>query len=65
MTPDPKEVEFSVKFKEIARELLEQGKIRPPRIGLNLGGAGLEGVMKGLDELRHGRVKSQKLVYTL
>lgn len=64
-TPDPKEVEFSIKFKEIARDLLEEGKIRGPRVSLNLGGAGLEGVMKGLDEMRRGKVRSQKLVYTL
>lgn len=65
ITPDPKEVAFSAKFKELTRDLLEQGKIRPPRVGLNVGGSGLEGVLKGLDELRQGKVKSQKLVYTL
>jgi NADPH:quinone reductase-like Zn-dependent oxidoreductase len=63
--PKPEEFEFAKKFFEITRGLLQEGKVKAPRITVNKGGSGLEGVLKGLDELRAGKVSGQKLVYTL
>lgn len=63
--PKPDEFEFAKKFWEVSRQLLEEGKIKVPRIVLNRGGEGLEGVLKGMDELRAGKVSAEKLVYTL
>jgi arginase family enzyme len=47
------------------RQLLEEGKLKVPRIVLNRGGDGLEGALQGIDELRANRVSGEKLVYTL
>lgn len=62
---DPDEFAFATKFSEIVQDLLEAGKLQAPREILNKGGDGLEGVLKGLDELRAGKVSGGKLVYTL
>ncbi|TQS33783.1 hypothetical protein Golomagni_05861 [Golovinomyces magnicellulatus] len=62
---DQSEFEFAKKFWEISRGLLEQGKIQAPRQIVNEGGSGLEGVLKGLDELKADKVSAGKLVYTL
>ncbi|KAL2267837.1 hypothetical protein VTJ83DRAFT_5114 [Remersonia thermophila] len=61
----PEDYEFGKKFWELSRGLLAEGKLKPARVGLNRGGEGLEGVLIGLDELKHGRVSGEKLVYTL
>lgn len=61
----PDELEFGKKFWEISRQLLEEGKVQVPRTIVNKGGAGLEGIFTGLDELRSGKVSAGKLVYTL
>jgi hypothetical protein len=63
--PKPEEFEFGKKIYSVAQELLAEGKLKAPRIDVNRGGSGLEGVVKGLDELRAGNVSGQKLVYTL
>ncbi|KAI1428207.1 GroES-like protein [Xylaria sp. FL1777] len=63
--PDPEEVAFASKFWDITRELLETGRLTPLKPEVNRHGAGLEGVVRGLDELRHDRVSGTKLVYTL
>jgi NADPH:quinone reductase-like Zn-dependent oxidoreductase len=63
--PGPEEYEYAKGFWELSRQLLVDGKIKPPRIDLNRGGSGLEGVLKGLDDLWSGKVSAQKLVYTL
>lgn len=63
--PKVDEMEFAAKFVEISQGLLETGTIKPVRATVNRGGVGLNGVIKGLDELRAGRVSSTKLVYTL
>lgn len=62
---DQDEFEFAKKFWEISRELLEQGKLQAPRQIVNQGGSGLEGVLKGMEELRADKVSGGKLVYTL
>ncbi|KAI1311388.1 GroES-like protein [Xylaria venustula] len=63
--PDPEEIAFAGKFWEITRELLASGKITPLKPEVNRFGSGIEGIVKGLDELRHDRVSGTKLVYTL
>lgn len=62
---EPEEFEFAKKFWEISRELLENGKLKAPRVILNKGGHGFEGVLKGMDELRANKVSGGKLVYTI
>ncbi|KAK6069581.1 TOXD protein [Seiridium cupressi] len=61
----PGELQHANMFWELARGLLEEDKIQTVRPTVNKGGDGLEGVFKGLDELRQGRVSGEKLVYTL
>ncbi|KAF5244317.1 hypothetical protein FANTH_7761 [Fusarium anthophilum] len=63
--PKPEEFEYASKFTEIARGLLVDGKLKVPRIILNDGGSGLEGVIKGLDDLKAGKVSGGKMIYTL
>jgi hypothetical protein len=48
-----------------SRGLLEQGKIKVHRPSINKYGKGLEGVLKGMDAMRHGRVSGEKLVFTV
>ncbi|KAM0247180.1 hypothetical protein ACHAP5_004259 [Fusarium lateritium] len=61
----PDEFEFAKKFWEIARQLLEEGKLKAPQTFVNRGGSGFEGIMKGMEELRANKVSGGKLVYTL
>ncbi|KAF9878689.1 hypothetical protein CkaCkLH20_03589 [Colletotrichum karsti] len=61
----PEEFEFAKMFWEVARGLLEEGRVRAPKVFANRGGSGLEGVLKGMDELRGNKVSGGKLVYTL
>jgi NADPH:quinone reductase-like Zn-dependent oxidoreductase len=63
--PQPDEFEFAQKVWEVARQLLEQGKLKAPKTFVNRGGNGFEGVLKGMDELRANKVSGGKLVYTL
>ncbi|KAI1345954.1 GroES-like protein [Xylaria sp. FL0043] len=63
--PDPEEIKFADFFWGLTRELLASGKLVPLKPEVNRFGSGLEGVVKGLDELRHDRVSGTKLVYTL
>lgn len=61
----PGELEHARTFWDLARRLLEEGKVKTIKPTVNRGGSGLEGVLKGLDELRQERVSGEKLVYTL
>ncbi|KAI2635418.1 GroES-like protein [Xylaria nigripes] len=63
--PDLEEVGFVGRFWEMVREMLESGRLVPLRPEVNRGGSGLDGVLKGLDELKRGRVSGGKLVYSL
>ncbi len=63
--PSGKEMEFAQTFKELSTELLRRQVIRPVNMSVNRGGSGLEGVMKGMDEMEHSKVSGVKLVYTL
>ncbi|KAF9778518.1 hypothetical protein IL306_003970 [Fusarium sp. DS 682] len=60
----PSDFAFQKKFVKAAERLFEEGLVKPPRVFLNRGGSGLEGVLKGLVELREKRVSGGKLVYT-
>ncbi|KAI0450495.1 GroES-like protein [Xylaria acuta] len=57
--------EFAKTFWEISRRLLEESKLKVPPTIVNKGGDGLEGILKGLDELRANSVSAGKLVYIL
>jgi NADPH:quinone reductase-like Zn-dependent oxidoreductase len=61
----PEDFEFGKMFWELARQLLAEGKVKPARRDVNRGGKGLEGVLKGLQEMREGKVSGVKMVYTL
>jgi NADPH:quinone reductase-like Zn-dependent oxidoreductase len=61
----PEDFELAKQMVKISPELLAQGKLKPPRIYLDRGGSGLEGVLQGIDELRNNRVSGGKLVYTM
>lgn len=63
--PDPEEVRFAEGFWGVTAGLLETGRLTPIKPDVNRFGDGLEGVLRGLDELRHDRVSGTKLVYTL
>ena len=63
--PPLDDVEFAIQFKSVIQELLEKNLFKFIHVDMNRGGSGLEGVMKGLDELRNGKVRCAKLVYTL
>jgi NADPH:quinone reductase-like Zn-dependent oxidoreductase len=61
----PEDLEFGEMFWELSRGLLEQGKIKVHKPAVNKYGAGFEGILKGLDALRQGKVSGEKLVFTL
>ncbi|KAF5618356.1 toxD [Fusarium sp. NRRL 52700] len=60
----PADFAFQKKFVKVAEKLFEEGLVKPPRVFLNRGGSGLEGVLKGLADMRDGKVSGGKLVYT-
>jgi NADPH:quinone reductase-like Zn-dependent oxidoreductase len=61
----PQDFEFGKMFWELARQLLAEGKVKVHRISVNETGKGLEGVLKGIELMRQGKVSGRKLVYTL
>lgn len=61
----PEDFEFGKMFWELSEELLASGRIRVARTAVNQGGSGLDGVLKGLDDLKDGKVSGTKLVYKL
>jgi NADPH:quinone reductase-like Zn-dependent oxidoreductase len=63
--PQPEQLKFATGFWDLSRKLLADGVVKPIRVVKNQGGAGLEGVIKGLDDLRDGKYSAAKLVYTL
>ena len=60
----PEDFEFKKEFVKMAEKLFADGLVRPPRVYLNRGGSGLPGILRGLEEIREGRVSGGKLVYT-
>ncbi|KAF4783610.1 TOXD protein [Colletotrichum scovillei] len=56
---------FGSKFWADTERLLGEGKIVAHKPTVNEGGSGLEGVLKGLDLVRQGKVSGTKLVYVV
>lgn len=56
--------ELTKSFALVAEELLAQGKLKAPRVYLNRGGKGFEGLLYGIQEVRENKVSGGKLVYT-
>jgi NADPH:quinone reductase-like Zn-dependent oxidoreductase len=65
VAPKPDELEFATAFFEMSEGLLDRGIIKPIRPIVNKTGMGLDGALKGLDELRANKVSGTRLVYTL
>ena len=65
MDPVPADHEFQKAFMAVSEELLAQGKIKAPRVTLNSGGKGLEGVLRGFEEHKAGKISGGKFVYTM
>jgi NADPH:quinone reductase-like Zn-dependent oxidoreductase len=63
--PIPEDFEFGKMFWELSRGLLASGKVKTVKEEVNRGGKGLEGVLVGLKEMKEGRFRGGKLVYTL
>ncbi|KAI1312687.1 putative alcohol dehydrogenase [Xylaria venustula] len=63
--PDLDEMKHYQWFLKLTQPLLENGAIKPPRTVVNRTGAGLEGVVKGLEEMKAGKISGEKLVYTI
>lgn len=64
--PESKEdAEFAKQFVTRAHELLAAKIIKTAHADIKRGGKGLEGIVVGLDELRHDKVSGTKLVYTM
>ncbi|KAJ4387781.1 hypothetical protein N0V93_008383 [Gnomoniopsis smithogilvyi] len=61
----PEDREFAGRFWELSKDLLADGRIKVANMAVDQGGKGLEGVLKGLDDLKQGRVSGTKLVYTI
>lgn len=61
----PEDHEFAQMFWEFSSKLLANGKVKVARTAVDQGGSGLEGVLKGLDDLKQGRVSGTKLVYRI
>lgn len=61
----PERAQIASEFWELAGKLFAEGKFvaHPPKV--DLGGAGLEGVLSGLQTMRDGKVSGFKLVYHL
>ena len=60
----PEDFEFQKGFVKMAEKYFTDELIKPPRVYLNRGGNGLQGILRGLEEVREGRVSGGKLVYT-
>ncbi|QQK46758.1 Polyketide synthase, enoylreductase [Penicillium digitatum] len=61
ISPDSTDLEFGIKWWEVAQKLLEERRIHPHPYQVKPGG--LAGVLAGLQILREGKVRTSKLVY--
>lgn len=59
--PLPQDYEHAKKFISLSEKLLAEGKVKPHRV--KVGADGLKGVLKGLEDLKTGKVSGEKLVY--
>jgi hypothetical protein len=61
----PETYRFVSQFWEVAEKLFTEGKLVPHPQKVNLDGEGLEGVLKGMQFMREGKVSGFKLVYRI
>lgn len=61
----PEDRKFAGTFWEVSKDLLADGRIKVAKIAVDQGGKGLEGVLKGLEDMKQGRVSGTKLVYRI
>jgi NADPH:quinone reductase-like Zn-dependent oxidoreductase len=57
----PEDFEYTKKFIELTEKLLAEGKLKAHRA--KVGANGLKGVLKGLEDMKAGKVSGEKLVY--
>lgn len=57
--------EFGKMFWELSRDLLEKGAVKVHHPVLNKFERGFDGVIKGMDAMRQGKVSGEKLVFTI
>ncbi|QGA21042.1 hypothetical protein EYB26_008752 [Talaromyces marneffei] len=57
----PEDFEYTKKFIALTEKLLAEGKLKAHRV--KLGADGLKGVLKGLNDMKAGKVSGEKLVY--
>ncbi|KAF5015224.1 hypothetical protein F66182_13521 [Fusarium sp. NRRL 66182] len=57
----PEDFEYTKKFIALTEKLLAEGKLKTHRV--KVGADGLKGVVKGLEDMKAGKVSGQKLVY--
>jgi hypothetical protein len=61
----PENYRLSSQFWEVAQKLFAEGKLVAHPQKVNLDGEGLEGVLKGMQIMRDGKVSGFKLVYRI
>ena len=61
----PENYRVAAEFWNIAGPLFAEAKLIPHPQKVNLGGAGLQGVLEGLQTMREGKVSGFKLEYQL
>lgn len=59
--PIPEDFEYTKKFIKLTEKLLAEGKLKAHRT--KVGADGLKGVLKGLEDMKAGKVSGEKLVY--
>lgn len=57
----PEDYDFAKKWHPFAADLITQGKVKPHRIEKREGG--FDGILSGLEDMKHGKVSGVKLVY--
>ncbi|KAI1176172.1 putative alcohol dehydrogenase [Nemania sp. FL0916] len=63
--PDPQVMNFYQSFLKLTQPLLANWDIKPLPAVVNKTGSGLEGVVKGLEEMKAGKISGEKMVYTI
>ncbi|KAK2013653.1 GroES-like protein [Colletotrichum eremochloae] len=63
--PRPEDYRFWIEFRRVCERLIQEKRIKPPPQFVDMGGAGLQGVLRGMQYLKMGKVSAGKLVYTL
>lgn len=61
----PEDFEFGKMFWEMSRGLLESGKVKVHKPSVDKYGSGFEGILKGMEAMKQGKVSGEKLVFTI